>query len=90
MLFQKSKLKLKTDALWRHAYVLIPLRGTAFASGMRRKDQGKSMPDKRLLIIIRMFIQGNLFSTLSAVINKGPVSKTMIYYNNKLQWYVIK
>ena len=33
-------------------------------------------------MIITMFIQGNnLFNTLSAVINEGPVSKTTLYYN---------
>ena len=38
-----------------------------------------------IIIIITIFIQGNLFNTLSAVINEGPVSKTMIYYNKMLQ-----
>ena len=36
-----------------------------------------------ITIIITMFIKGNPFSTLSAVIDEGPVSKTTIY-NNKI------
>ena len=32
-----------------------------------------------------MFIEGNLFNKLSAVINEGPVSKTTIYCNKMLQ-----
>ena len=41
-------------------------------------------PSSLIIIIMKIFIQGNLFSTCSAVINEGPVSKTMMYYSKAL------
>ena len=39
---------------------------------LNAEDENKSLI---IIIIITIFIQGNLFNTLSAVINEGPVSK---------------
>ena len=55
-----------------------------------RVSDGLAIKITKIIIIITMFIQGNLFNTLSAVINEGPVSKSTIYYNKMLQLYFIK